>query len=153
MLLALIPVFTSVLLITSSNAVRPPATAAAAGTVSEVLEDAITVEVENNFESFDQKAAPWWEQQEEAAKRKCQSSCTMHSKGVKSPQISLCDDTDVCPFNKKSVDVYASSQCQAWSKLLGDGFLTGEGRQKIQQPVKGNSLSCTVFCKTSSGAW
>merc|ERR1712051_132802 len=95
MLLALIPVFTSVLLITSSNAVRPPATAAAADTVSEVLEDAITVEVENNLESLDQKAAPWWEQQEEAAKRKCQSSCTMHSKGVKSPQISLCDDTDV----------------------------------------------------------
>ena len=27
--------------------------------------------------------------------RKCQSSCTMHSKGVKAPQISLCDDTDV----------------------------------------------------------
>jgi hypothetical protein len=36
---------------------------------SEVLEDAITVEVENNLESLDQKAAPWWEQQEEAAKR------------------------------------------------------------------------------------
>ena len=28
------------------------------------------VDVENNLESFDQKAAPWWEQQEEAAKRK-----------------------------------------------------------------------------------
>ena len=36
---------------------------------SEVLEDAITVEVGNNLESLDQKAAPWWEQQEEAAKR------------------------------------------------------------------------------------
>ena len=36
--------------------------------------------------------------------RKCQSSCTMHSKGVKSPQISLCDDTDVSfqtPLHKK----------------------------------------------------
>lgn len=43
---------------------------------------------------FDERAAPWWEQQEEAAKRRCQSSCTMHSKGVKS-QITLCDDTDV----------------------------------------------------------
>ena len=53
------------------------------------------VEVENNLESFDQKAAPWWEQQEEAAKRRCQSSCTMHSRGVKAPQITLCDDTDV----------------------------------------------------------
>ena len=62
---------------------------------SEVLEDAITVEVENNFESLDQKAAPWWEQQEELAKRRCQSSCTMHSKGVKEPQITLCDDTNV----------------------------------------------------------
>merc|ERR1711997_1235680 len=153
MLLALIPVFTSVLLITSSNAVRPPATADAAETVSEVLEDAITVEVENNFESFDQKAAPWWEQQEEAAKRKCQSSCTMHSKGVKAPQISLCDDTDVCPINRKSVEVYASSQCEAWSKILGEGVLTGEGRQVVHQPVKGSWLSCAVFCKTSSGAW
>ena len=45
-------------------------------------------------EIIDEKAAPWWEQQEEAAKRQCQSSCTMYSKGVK-PQITLCDDTDV----------------------------------------------------------
>ena len=60
-----------------------------------ILDDAIPLEVENNLEDLDQKAAPWWEQQEEAAKRKCQSSCTMHSKGVKAPQITLCDDTDV----------------------------------------------------------
>lgn len=51
--------------------------------------------IENNLESIDDKAAPWWEQQDEAAKRRCQSSCTMHSKGVKNPQITLCDDTDV----------------------------------------------------------
>ena len=41
-----------------------------------------------------EKAAPWWEQQEEAAKRQCQSSCTKYSKGVK-PTVNLCDDTDV----------------------------------------------------------
>ena len=47
-------------------------------------------------DKVDEKAAPWWEQQEELAKRRCQSSCTMHSKGVKEPQIKeLCDDTDV----------------------------------------------------------
>ena len=43
---------------------------------------------------LDEKAAPWWEQQEEAAKRQCQSSCTKYSKGVK-PTVNLCDDTDV----------------------------------------------------------
>merc|ERR1712029_765797 len=146
MLLALIPVF-SFLLITSSTAVRPPATA------SVEQDDAIPLEVENNLEDLDQKAAPWWEQQEEAAKRKCQSSCTMHSKGVKAPQITLCDDTDVCPINRKSVEVYATSQCEAWSKILGEGVLTGEGKQVVHQPVKGNWLSCAVFCKTTSGAW
>ena len=44
---------------------------------------------------LDEKAAPWWEQEAELAKRRCQSSCTMHSKGVKEPQITLCDDTEV----------------------------------------------------------
>ena len=46
------------------------------------------------IDDIDEKAAPWWEQQEEAAKRRCQSSCTVSSKGVK-PTINLCDDTDV----------------------------------------------------------
>ena len=50
----------------------------------------------SDFEAADLvRAAPWWEQQEEAAKRRCQSSCTMHSKGVKQPQITLCDDAEV----------------------------------------------------------
>lgn len=49
-----------------------------------------------DYSLLDEKAAPWWEQQEEAAKRRCQSSCTAHSKGVKNPQqITLCDDTEV----------------------------------------------------------
>ena len=46
------------------------------------------------IDDINEKAAPWWEQQEEAAKRRCQSSCTVSSKGVK-PTINLCDDTDV----------------------------------------------------------
>ena len=45
-------------------------------------------------EAIDEKAAPWWEQQEEAARAKCKSSCTAHSKGVKT-QLSLCDDSEV----------------------------------------------------------
>ena len=49
--------------------------------------------------AIDEKAAPWWEQQDEAARRKCQSSCTMHSKGVKNPNIALCDDTNVSFLN------------------------------------------------------
>ena len=59
----------------------------------------------------------------------------------------------VCPLNRPAVDVFASSQCEAWSKILGEGILTGEGRQVVHQPVKGNWLSCAVFCKTSNGAW
>ena len=59
----------------------------------------------------------------------------------------------VCPINRKSVEVYASSQCEAWSKILGEGVLTGEGRQVVHQPVKGNWLSWAVFCKMSSETW
>ena len=45
-------------------------------------------------ENFDWKAAPWWVQKEEAAKRKCQSSCTLNSRGVNT-RINLCDDKEV----------------------------------------------------------
>ena len=128
---------------------------------------------ENAFPEPLEKAAPWWVQQEEAAKNKCQSSCTMYSKGVKNPTISLCDDTDVisldrtygtikkklflvffqvCPINRLSVQAYASAQCSNWStKRILEGIVTGEGRQVKHQPVKGNWLACAVFCKTSSG--
>ena len=50
----------------------------------------------------------------------------------------------VCPLNRPAVDVFASSQCEAWSKIIGEGVLTGEGRQVVHQPVKGNWLSCAV---------
>lgn len=101
---------------------------------------------------LDEKAAPWWEQQEEAAKRQCQSSCTKYSKGVK-PTVNLCDDTDVCPINRESIEIYASKQCQAWSETL-NGTVTGEGRQVKHQPVKGNWLACAIFCKHSTtGSW
>ena len=65
----------------------------ASAALSQILEDQQPLDLEAADE-IDDRAAPWWEQQEEAAKRRCQSSCTMHSKGVKS-QITLCDDTDV----------------------------------------------------------
>jgi hypothetical protein len=45
-------------------------------------------------ENFDWKAAPWWVQKEEAAKRKCQSSCTLNSRGVNT-RVNLCDDKEV----------------------------------------------------------
>ena len=68
----------------------------ALATVEIILEeeDGSLYEV-NAEDNIAEKAAPWWEQQEELAKRRCQSSCTMHSKGVKEPQITLCDDTNV----------------------------------------------------------
>lgn len=71
----------------------------AAATAAQYLEE--EEGIENNLESIDDKAAPWWEQQDEAAKKRCQSSCTMHSKGVRNPQITLCDDTEVSfPYSK-----------------------------------------------------
>ena len=42
----------------------------------------------------DERAAPWWVQKEEAKRRKCKSSCTEYSKGVKS-YVNLCDDEAV----------------------------------------------------------
>ena len=68
----------------------------ALATVEIILEeeDGSLYEV-NAEDNIAEKAAPWWEQQEELAKRRYQSSCTMHSKGVKEPQITLCDDTNV----------------------------------------------------------
>ena len=61
------------------------------------LSQVLILEEDGNemVEVLDEKAAPWWEQEAELAKRKCQSSCTMHAKGVKEPQITLCDDTEV----------------------------------------------------------
>ncbi len=54
----------------------------------------------NLFEAdvLDEKAAPWWEQQEEVARAKCRSSCTANSKGVRT-RLSLCDDKDVSIFS------------------------------------------------------
>jgi hypothetical protein len=45
-------------------------------------------------QEFDWKAAPWWVQKEEAAKRKCESSCTLNSRGVNT-KVNLCDDKEV----------------------------------------------------------
>ena len=68
----------------------------ALATLEVILEDEDGSQYEVNAgDNINEKAAPWWEQQEELAKRRCQSSCTMHSKGVKEPQITLCDDTNV----------------------------------------------------------
>lgn len=49
---------------------------------------------DRKLDLVDAKAAPWWIQREEAKRLKCRSSCTQHSKGVRS-FVNLCDDQDV----------------------------------------------------------
>ena len=73
-------------------------------------------------ENIQEKAAPWWEQQEEAAKRKCQSSCTMHSRGVKNPAISLCDDTDVSLYLKLNNKMAVFKRLLAFNWLCKSSF-------------------------------
>ena len=63
--------------------------AAAAVTENDIFDYSEEVDI------ADDRAAPWWEQKEEAKRRECRSSCTQYSKGVKSV-VNLCDDTKVC---------------------------------------------------------
>jgi hypothetical protein len=56
-----------------------------------VLDDVLAYSKPDNF---DWKAAPWWVQKEELAKLKCQSSCTLNSRGVNT-RVNLCDDQEV----------------------------------------------------------
>ena len=64
----------------------------------QLLEDIKDLDIEN-YELIEEdllstRAAPWWVQNEETRRKRCRSSCTEYSKGVRS-YVNLCDDKEV----------------------------------------------------------